>query len=116
MFQFYRNLLGQQLSTRSPIDMEVIAQGNVPPSEQQVRMGKIFSSNDIKDVIWSIPNHKSPGLDSNSSGFFKSTWDQTRPLIYSVVQDFFQNSNHSQGGQCNQTHFNPQDPEPSACK
>ncbi|KAJ8419232.1 LOW QUALITY PROTEIN: hypothetical protein Cgig2_010819 [Carnegiea gigantea] len=34
MFHFHRNLLGEQSSTRSPIDMEVIAQDNVLTSEQ----------------------------------------------------------------------------------
>jgi len=34
-----------------------------------------FSSNDIKDALWSIPNHKSPRPDGYSIGIFKSTWD-----------------------------------------
>lgn len=63
LFQFYRNLLGEQSLTQSLIDTEVIAQGNVLTSKQQVRMCGRFSSNDIKDAIWPIPNHKSPGPD-----------------------------------------------------
>ncbi|KAJ8423582.1 LOW QUALITY PROTEIN: hypothetical protein Cgig2_002911 [Carnegiea gigantea] len=85
MFHFYRNLLGEQSLTRSAIDME----DNVLTNEQQVRMYRSFLCNDIKNALWSIPNHKSPGPDSYSSGFFKFTWDQTGLLVCSAVQDFF---------------------------
>ncbi|KAJ8435083.1 hypothetical protein Cgig2_033623 [Carnegiea gigantea] len=89
MSQFYRDLLGIQSTTRSPIDMEVITQDNVLTSEQQVRMCRSFSCSDIKEAIWSIPYHKSPGPDGFSSGFFKATWAQMGPLVCSALHDFF---------------------------
>jgi len=42
MFHFYKDLLGEQLADRSPIDMEVIAHGNVLSSEQQISMSRPF--------------------------------------------------------------------------
>ncbi|KAJ8449647.1 hypothetical protein Cgig2_005669 [Carnegiea gigantea] len=70
MFHYYKNLLGDQPAARTPIDTDVIALGNVLTSEQQVSMCRPFSCSDIKKVFWSIPNHKSPGPDGYSSGFF----------------------------------------------
>ena len=81
--------MGKQTSTQSSIDIEVIAQGNVLIIEQQVSMCSSFSSKDIKDAIWFIPNHKSPKPYGYSSGFFKFTWDRTGPLVCSIVQHFF---------------------------
>ena len=39
--------------------------------------------------MFSIPNHESLGLDGYSSGFFKTTWHYTGPLVYAVVHNFF---------------------------
>jgi len=39
--------------------------------------------------MFSIPNHKSPGPDGYNSGFFKTTWHYTGPLVCAVVRDFF---------------------------
>ena len=89
MFLFYRDLLGTTSPTRSTIDMEVISQGNVLTSDQQIRMCRPFTYDDIKDAIWSIPNHKSPGPDGFSSGFYKTTWAHTGPLVCLAVLDFF---------------------------
>jgi len=89
MFQHYKNLLGEQPATRTPIDMDVIALGRVLNSEQQINMCRPFSCSDIKKAFYSIPNHKSPGPDGYSSGFFKSTWDHIGPLVCSAIQNFF---------------------------
>jgi len=48
-----------------------------------------FTYQDIKLAIFSIPNVKSPGPDGFSSGFFKSTWSTTGPLVCSAVHHFF---------------------------
>jgi len=88
MFNFYKNLLGVQPQPRTPIDMEV-SHGNTLTSEQQVRMCSPFSCKEIKEAIWSIPNHKSPGPDSYNSGFFKATWDLTGPLVCNAIQEIF---------------------------
>ncbi|KAJ8440382.1 LOW QUALITY PROTEIN: hypothetical protein Cgig2_019371 [Carnegiea gigantea] len=90
MSKFYKDMLGEQLTVRSHIDMDVIAQGKILSSEQQVSICRPFTNKDIKEALWSIPNHKSPGPDGYSSGFFKSTWDQTGHLVCDAVQDFFQ--------------------------
>ncbi|KAJ8421613.1 hypothetical protein Cgig2_010180 [Carnegiea gigantea] len=90
MFKFYKDMLGEQPTVRSHIDMDVIAQGKILSSEQQVSICRPFTNKDIKEALWSISNHKSPSPDGYSSGFFKSTWDQTGHLVCDAVQDFFQ--------------------------
>lgn len=39
--------------------------------------------------MFSIPNHKSPGLDGYSSGFFKEGWETIGTLVCSAVREFF---------------------------
>ena len=89
MFKFYKDLLGAQPATRTPLDMEVISHGSVLISEQQIYLCKPFTNKDIKEAIWSIPNPMSPGPDGLSSGFYKSTWEQNGHLVCTTVQDFF---------------------------
>jgi len=38
--------------------------------------------------MFSILNHKSPGPDGFSSGFFKTTWHTTGPMVYATVRNF----------------------------
>jgi len=89
MFHYYKNLLGEHTQSRTPIDTEVIAQGNILTSEQQILISRPFSNTDIKEALWSIPTHKSPGPDGYSSGFFKATWEHTGTLFCNAIQDFF---------------------------
>jgi len=58
--------------------------------EHQLELCKPFTDNDIKKAMFSIPNHKSPGPDGFSSGFFKSSWNYTGPLVYAIVREFLQ--------------------------
>ena len=92
MNSFYRNLLGTQDIPRKSIIPEIISQGPTLSRDQQIKMSMDFSDKDIKDMIFSIPNTKSPGPDGYSSGFFKSTWPTTGPLVCSAIRRFFQTS------------------------
>ena len=91
MLAFYTKLLGYSSTIRRPIDKEIIEQGTVLSQEQQVTPCKPFTHAEIKEVIFSIPNFKSLGPDGFGSGFFKTTWPETCPLVYAVIQDFFTN-------------------------
>ena len=92
MNNFYRNTLGTQETMRKELDPEIISQGPTLSREQQIRMCRDFTEKDIKEVIFSIPNSKSPGPDGYSSGFFKSTWTTTGPLVCAAIRKFLQNS------------------------
>ncbi|KAJ8421922.1 LOW QUALITY PROTEIN: hypothetical protein Cgig2_025977 [Carnegiea gigantea] len=83
LFKFYEENLGQQ--ERKPLSEVIISQGLVLTCEQQLSLCVPFTDKDIKEAIFSIPNHKSPGPDGYSSGFFKTTWAQTGPMVCSAA-------------------------------
>ena len=89
-YKFYQNLLGSQDPPPKKLDPEIIAQGPTLSKTQQLRLCMDFTDQDIKEVMFSIPNTKSPGPDGYSSGFFKSTWCTTGPMVCSAIRRFFQ--------------------------
>ena len=87
---YYKNMLGSKDAHRTPIDMQIIDKGNTLNVEQQLNLCKPFDNNDIKQVLFSIPSHKSPGPDGFNSGFFQSCWDDIGPLVCNAIQEFFE--------------------------
>ena len=87
---FYTDLLGRTYMPHTPLDTSTISLGDSLSMEQQIDLCKAFTDADIKEALFSIPNHKSPGPDGFSSGFFKSTWSSTDPLVCHMVKQFFQ--------------------------
>ena len=88
MTDFYQNLLGKQEQYRSPINMDVIGLGHTLTQEQQLRLCQPFNKSEIKQAIFSIPSHKSPGPDGFNSGFYKANWDVIGSLVCSNIQEF----------------------------
>ncbi|KAJ8438897.1 hypothetical protein Cgig2_007742 [Carnegiea gigantea] len=68
---YYQDLLGTKDQHKTKVDQQVINQGKYLSIEQQIQFCKPFSEADVKQAMFSIPIHKSPGLDGYSSGFFK---------------------------------------------
>jgi len=89
MLNFYTSLLGKTNHIRCQLDQNVIAQGPILNPKQQLGLCKGFTLANIKEVFFSIPNTKSPGPDSFSSGFYKFAWPTIGPLVCAVIQDFF---------------------------
>ena len=85
IYSFYRNHLGQASMRRTHIEPDTIAQGAILSMEQQLDLCQPFSDKDIKEAMFDIPNHKSPGPDGFSSGFFKSSWSTTGPIAVSYT-------------------------------
>ena len=50
---------------------------------------KSFTDQENKEALFSIPNHKSPGPDGYSSGFFKHMWQHAGHLVCTLIRDFF---------------------------
>ena len=91
IYHFYQNLLGSQDSLPKKLDPEIIAHGPTLSMTQKIRLCMDFADQDIKEVMFSIPNTKSPGPDGYSSGFFKSTLSTIGPMVCSAIQSFFSN-------------------------
>lgn len=58
--------------------------------EDQLASAMTISDEEIKDVLFSIPDDKTPGLDGFTCLFFKATWHVTGPDVIVVVRYFFQ--------------------------
>jgi len=56
--------------------------------EQQLMLCQPFPDSDIKKMLFSIPNHKSPSPDGYNSGFYKACWDDIGPLVCSAIHEF----------------------------
>ena len=91
MTDFYQTMLGRQEQHTSSIDQEIVQLGQTLSLDQQLQLCQPFTDNDIKQAIFSIPNHKSPGPDGFNSGFYKACWDIIGPLVYTAIHEFFEN-------------------------
>jgi len=59
--------------SRTQLDPQVIGMGNTLTVEQQLKLCAPFIDQEIKTIMFSIPNIKSPSPNGLSSGFFKAT-------------------------------------------
>ena len=71
MTDFYQTMLGRQEQHTSSIDQEIVQLGQTLSLDQQLQLCQPFTDNDIKQAIFSIPNHKSPGPDGFNMAFIK---------------------------------------------
>ena len=67
----------------------MIAAGNTLIVEQQLKLCEPFTDQEIKTIMFSVPNIKSPSLDAFRSGFFKVTWQMTGEMVREAVQQCF---------------------------
>ena len=67
----------------------IIDEGQVLNPEQQRLLSCNFTRQDVKRVMQSIPNDKSPGMDGFNSFFFKHCWDIVGEEVADAVLDFF---------------------------
>ncbi|VFQ86685.1 unnamed protein product [Cuscuta campestris] len=70
---------------------DIVNMGKCLYIEQQLMLIASPTQEEIKNCLFEIPNHKSPGPDGFSSGFFKHQWNVVGGLVTKAIQDFFQN-------------------------
>lgn len=58
-------------------------------SQQADDMIRDVSSEEIKSVIFSIGDDKSPGPDGFTAAFFKHAWDTVGTEVVNAVREFF---------------------------
>ena len=86
---YYQELLGESLDHRCAVKSQIIAEGQVLTTDQQRLLNCNFFRQDVKRVMHSIPNDKSPGMDGFNSYFFKHCWDIVGDEVADAVLDFF---------------------------
>ena len=91
--KYYNGLLGTMKQHRTHIDLQVMELGKGLTIEQQIMLCQPFEGSEIKKVLFSVPNHKSPGPDGYNSGFYKACWEDIGPLVYSAIKEFFAGGN-----------------------
>ncbi|XP_074276997.1 uncharacterized protein LOC141600652 [Silene latifolia] len=88
--EFYEELLGTEADTR-PISTQTVQMGRVCSGEHHSLLMAPVTNDEIKQVLFSIPNHKAAGPDGYSSAFFKDSWDVVGELFCKAIHDFFLN-------------------------
>ena len=59
--------------------------------DQKEQLSAPFTSEEVLQAIKSMPSGKTPGLDGYSVEFYKTFWEQLKPLFMPMVTDFFEN-------------------------
>ncbi|KAL9237146.1 hypothetical protein vseg_011732 [Gypsophila vaccaria] len=87
--KFYHDLLGTSKTTMR-VSQIIIMQGPIWSSIHSQILLRPVSETEIKEVLFSIPNDKSPGHHGYTSKFFKNTWDIVGHSFCSTIKDFFE--------------------------
>ncbi|XP_074266335.1 uncharacterized protein LOC141588810 [Silene latifolia] len=85
---YYKELLGTAVST-DKVNFQIIKRGQVCDASLQDILVLPVTNQEIKTAIFSIPDHKAPGLDGYSSAFFKDSWTVIGDEVCAAVQDVF---------------------------
>ncbi|XP_074293102.1 uncharacterized protein LOC141620021 [Silene latifolia] len=70
--EYYKSLLGTEIDTEA-VKLRIIQRGKVCDAHQWDQLFSPITQQEIKEAIFSIPDHKAPGLDGFSSSFFKDS-------------------------------------------
>ncbi|KAJ8437171.1 hypothetical protein Cgig2_010932 [Carnegiea gigantea] len=89
MIKYYKGLLGMMDHQRTKIGPQVMELGQCLIIKHQIKLSQPFEDSDIKKVLFSIPNHKSPGPDGCNSGLYKACWEDIGPLVCLAIKEFF---------------------------
>lgn len=85
---FYHDLLGSRKDTQK-IEAAIIAKGKFLNDDQQALLKLNFNTEEIKYVLFSFPDDKSPGLDDFTSRFIKKSWSIVGGDIVKAIQELF---------------------------
>ncbi|XP_074303836.1 uncharacterized protein LOC141638331 [Silene latifolia] len=89
---YYEELMGTNGHTTLVLE-HIIRQGPLVHDTDWDGLCRIPTEQEIRGILFSIPEDKSPGPDGYTSGFFKASWDIIKGDICEAVQNFFVNEN-----------------------
>ncbi|XP_074315686.1 uncharacterized protein LOC141651893 [Silene latifolia] len=85
---YYQMLLGSKNDTRE-VRKAIVRKGRTCTEQHiQILMAHV-SSEEIKDIIFHIPDDKAPGPDGYSSRFFNDSWETIGVEVTQAIKDFF---------------------------
>ncbi|XP_074277993.1 uncharacterized protein LOC141601599 [Silene latifolia] len=85
---YYKMLLGSNGHT-TRISSEIVQQGKTCTDQHCLILMEPVTKEEIKEVMFSLPNDKAPGPDGYSSKFFKDSWEIIGDDICDAILDFF---------------------------
>ncbi|XP_060175336.1 uncharacterized protein LOC132606044 [Lycium barbarum] len=86
---FYKQLLRSSVAQLPVIHEEVLSEGHVLQREQQLKLMQPVTSEEIKDALMGIDDHKALGYDGYNALFFKKSWEVVVQGITNAVLRFF---------------------------
>ncbi|XP_062099754.1 uncharacterized protein LOC133805589 [Humulus lupulus] len=89
----FRGYMGSRSTNTMSLNSECMEKGAKLSLEQELVVLNPFSNKEIKRVLFSIPDDKSPGPDGYGSGFFKTMWPVLGAEFCSAILDFFNSGN-----------------------
>lgn len=87
--EFYSGLLGSKMQGRKSVKAKVVNMGPKITQDHKDLLNFQFSKEDVKRVLFSIPNDKAPGADGYGSMFFKKSWNIIGDDLSKAVLSFF---------------------------
>uniref|UniRef100_A0A803Q8U7 Reverse transcriptase domain-containing protein n=1 Tax=Cannabis sativa TaxID=3483 RepID=A0A803Q8U7_CANSA len=85
----FQGYMGTSTRPTQDLKKECMEMGNKLNREQQLALIKPFSTKEIKEALFSIPDTKSPGPDGYGVGFFKTLWPEIGAEFTKAVENFF---------------------------
>ncbi|XP_074315264.1 uncharacterized protein LOC141651449 [Silene latifolia] len=85
--EYYETLLGSSAPT-SAFYKSIVTQGATPDESEWPGLCSLPTEEEIRKVIFSIPNDKSPGQDGYTSCFYKASWETIHGDLCAAIKDF----------------------------
>ncbi|XP_074318592.1 uncharacterized protein LOC141655409 [Silene latifolia] len=86
--EYYQGLLGDSKETKR-VHRRIIEKGIRCNDDHHAMLCRPVTGKEVRDIVFGIPDIKSPGPDGFTSKFFKDAWSVIGGDIVSAVQDFF---------------------------
>ena len=88
---FYKQLFAfKKQKKKKEVMPSLISRWRILTEEQRQMLTKEVSREDVRRVIFSIPDDKAPGADGFNSKFYKHYWEVVGDHVIRAVIDFFQ--------------------------
>ena len=86
--KFYKNLF-TEAEQKKAVQDAIMRKGKLVTEVHERLLLAEFTKEDVKRVMFSIPNDKAPGIDGFNSYFFKHCWEVIGYEVCEAVLDFF---------------------------